>query len=203
MYRTTYDYKLSLLQFSNFCKSISCSLRKSKDHSVHDKKREKLFGSYIFYSSRIICTISSNNIIYVSTCYLFVKTREGKECTSAELLTDKRTDVMYTLAAQNILRKEFPPLHREFWSKTRSRWILRAITAQAGFAVESSYGSRPGAIFHRDKAFSNDAGLALATAIRQDHAILTTESQRRVICLHNLFRRGWAPLTDSCSDHVR
>lgn len=97
---------------------------------------------------------------------------------------------MYTLAAQNILRKEFPALHREFWSKTRSRWILRAITEQAGFAVESSHGSRPGAIFHRDKAFSNDTGLALATAIRQDHAILTTESQRRVICLRNLFRRG-------------
>ncbi|OAD55650.1 Homeobox protein homothorax [Eufriesea mexicana] len=38
--------------------------------------------------------------------------------------------------------------------------------------LRRSDGSRPGAIFHRDKAFSNDAGLALATAIGQNHAIL-------------------------------
>lgn len=41
------------------------------------------------YSTRHELFEQFQAIIYVSTCYLFVKTREGKECTSAELLTDK------------------------------------------------------------------------------------------------------------------
>lgn len=43
-------------------------------------------------------------IKYVSTCYLFVKTREGKECTSAELLTDKRRNV-YISSTEHIKKR--------------------------------------------------------------------------------------------------
>ncbi|KOX76991.1 Homeobox protein homothorax [Melipona quadrifasciata] len=97
------------------------------------------------------------------------------------------------------------PSHKDSLRSARSRenFLLAVLVnfpwcrgASRIVAANRSNGSKPAAIFHRDKAFSNDAGLALA--IGQDHAILGGEKPMDVRSVSNFPKIGGSVSVFEC-----